>query len=549
MRPGFVRFPGGCYIEGDKLALAFDWKRSVGPVEVRQGLAKSHWGYANTYGLGYHEYLQWCEDLGAAPLFVANIGLAHHEIEPMARIGTRVGDALDAIEYANGPVSSEWGALRARNGHPAPFGLRYVEIGNENTFGWGVPGAEERYAERYAVFHDAIKRRYPEITTIADGVVPHPMEIVDEHYYASPTWFWRNADRYDAYDRKGPRVYVGEYAVTQGAGAGRIKGNLDAALAEAAFMTGFERNPDVVAMSSYAPLLTNVNNQQWSPDAIVFDAARSYGTPSYLVQRLFGRHRPDEATRTTTVGAEPAPVAIGGTVGLQTWRTQARFSDVRLTVDGRARAARRVEGRAGDSGPRDGGALTQNGRGEGERTLASGLDLKGARAYTLELTARKLGGDEGFIVMLDQRDGSGLQWNLGGWENKKTAFQRDGAIVGSEPKVRIETGRDYRVRIEREGGTTRAYLDGGLVETLVETGRPDFVASSGVDRKARELVVKVVNGAATPRAATLDLTGVNLAPRGRAIVLSGPSLETENSFARPDAVTTREPPVTGVAPE
>ncbi|MFI5386795.1 MAG: alpha-L-arabinofuranosidase C-terminal domain-containing protein, partial [Fimbriimonadales bacterium] len=322
LRPSFMRFPGGCWVEGDTLAFSQQWKRTVGPLQDRW-TQYDLWQYTSTNGLGFHEYLQLCEDTGAAPLFVINCGMSHHGNVPMSEMDSRVQDALDAIEYANGPVTSQWGALRAKNGHPKPFGLKYLEIGNEN----GGPA----YRERYPLIAKAVKAKYPEIKLIANVWGGYPKgtltEIIDEHYYSNPGFFFENADRYDKYDRKGPKVYVGEYAVTEGCGAG----NLIAAVSEAAFMTGMERNSDVVEMSSYAPLFANVNHKTWNPDMICFDNHRSYGTPSYYVQQMFSANRGDHVLPASVdvSGVEKPTFAPGG-IGVGTWGTQAEFKDIKI---------------------------------------------------------------------------------------------------------------------------------------------------------------------------------------------------------------------------
>jgi hypothetical protein len=212
LRPSFVRFPGGCWVEGDELKWAYRWKRTIGDVAERIPLWNI-WKYYATHGLGFHEYLVMCEDLGAEPLFVINCGMSHRENVPMDKMQEWVQDALDAIEYANGPATSKWGAVRARAGHPAPFHLKYMEIGNEN----GGPA----YQERYPLFYDAIKARHPEIRLVADVLTEkRPADIVDEHYYSSPEFFMAQSDRYDKYPRRGPKIYVGEYAVTHGSREG-----------------------------------------------------------------------------------------------------------------------------------------------------------------------------------------------------------------------------------------------------------------------------------------------------------------------------------------
>ena len=291
MKPGLLRFPGGSYSEGAVLAHAWRWKETLGDVAQRPG-NWNIWGYRSTCGLGFHEYLQLAEDLGAQPLYVAHVGMAEKDFVPVDQIKPWIQDVLDAIEYANGPVTSKWGALRAKHGHHAPFNLKYVEIGNENGMGYSWGGGNRAdYLPRYQAFFERIKRVYPDIVTIANiHTEPDaPADMVDEHYYETSDWFFKAATQYDQYDRAKPKLYVGEYAVKDDAG----HGNMRAALGEAAFLTGLERNADVVTMSSYAPLFTNPHWEKWKPDAIVFDNTRCYGTPTYHVQKLFASNRPD----------------------------------------------------------------------------------------------------------------------------------------------------------------------------------------------------------------------------------------------------------------
>jgi alpha-L-arabinofuranosidase len=312
LHPAFLRFPGGSFVEGLMLADAYRWKRTIGDVAARPGF-QGIWGYRSTDGLGYHEYLQLCEDLGAEPLFVSNCGMSEKEFAPPDKMPEWIQDTLDAIEYANGPATSPWGAQRARNGHPLPFNLRYVEIGNENglDYFWGG-GNEAQYTERYRPIYQAIKARYPNIITIANSRADAPIEVLDEHYYETSEWFQEHATLYDHYDRHGPKIYVGEYAVTKGCG----NGNLKAALGEAAFMTGLERNGDVVAMSSYAPLFANPAWERWHPDAVFFNAAHVYGTPSYHAQAMFAANRADTCLPLKISGgmpgSAPALFAVAG---------------------------------------------------------------------------------------------------------------------------------------------------------------------------------------------------------------------------------------------
>ena len=300
MKPRFIRFPGGCFVEGEVIdgkLEQFKWKKSIGPIEERS----SHinvWKYPVSNGLGYHEYLQLAEDLGATPMYVTNVGIWHGGFAPHDSIEWYIQDALDAIEYANGDVTTKYGAMRAANGHPEPFGLYLIEIGNEN-YQRNVKQQSDHYPERYIQFYRAIKERYPEMVIIGNVDAfdfnpkwrnSHPVDYVDEHYYRNPRWFIDRYRKYDSYDRRGPKVYVGEYAVTKECGT---NGNLNAALGEAVFMMGMERNGDIVKMNSYAPVFKNENEARWNPDMIHFNSGEVFVTPSYHVQQLFATHMGD----------------------------------------------------------------------------------------------------------------------------------------------------------------------------------------------------------------------------------------------------------------
>lgn len=308
MKPGFLRFPGGCIVEGRNIDERFQWKKTIGNVEDRD-LLINRWNvefkhrltpdYYQSFGLGFFEYFQLCEDIGAAPLPILNCGMACQfntgEVVPLDQLDPFVDDALDLIEFANGPVDSEWGKKRAKMGHPAPFNMKMLGVGNEN---WGP-----LYIERLKVFTKAIKAKYPGIEIVnSSGTDPNGdrfdylnrelramnADIIDEHYYRAPKWFLDNAKRYDSYDRKGPKIFAGEYAAQSVSIASPDnKNNWECALAEAAFMTGLERNADVVVMASYAPLFAHAEGWQWTPDLIWVDNLRSYGTANYQVQKLF----------------------------------------------------------------------------------------------------------------------------------------------------------------------------------------------------------------------------------------------------------------------
>jgi len=548
--PGFVRFPGGCFCEGDRLANAFRWKTTVGPPEQRAG-HWNLWGYRSTNGLGYHEYLQWCEDLGAEPLFVINCGMAHQDHVPLDRMDEWVQDALDAVEYANGPTSSKWGALRAKNGHAKPFNMKYLGIGNEN--GWGNTLAA--YEARYALFHDALKKRYPDLQLIATTPIRgRPMDVIDEHYYQTPEWFVQQSRKYDTYDRKGPKVYVGEYAVTQGCGLG----NLRAALGEAAFMTGMERNADIVTMSSYAPLFVNVRDRKWNPDAICFDGTRSYGTPSYWVQRMFARNRGDVVLPLEISGNESPPNALPGAVGLGTWRTQAEFKEATVTSGGRTLLSSDFQQDApgwrvfrGDWKVQD-GAYRQSATGEDMRSIAGDPAWTD---YTFSVKARKLSGAEGFLVMFRVRDnGNWYWWNVGGWNNTRHAIEKavGGAksIVGNDAPGRIETGRWYDLRVELEGARIRCYLDGKLVHDAEDRGLPALTAVASRADRGGDVILKVVNFGPVPKSTKVRLQGAGrVRSTAQATVLTSARSEDENYLEQPLRVSPKTRTLTGVGAE
>jgi alpha-L-arabinofuranosidase len=527
LKPSFVRFPGGCWVEGDTMATAYRWKQTIGDPSKRR-TQHNLWQYESSNGLGYHEYLQMCEDLGAEPLFVINCGMSHKEVVPMDRMAEYVQDALDAIEYANGPASSTWGAVRAKNGHRAPFHLACMEIGNEN----GGPA----YQERYALFYDAIKAKYPQMRLVADEwrgtPTSRPLEIVDEHYYSGPEFFINNATKYDSYDRAGRKVYVGEYACTQGCG----QGNLRAAVGEAAFMTGLERNSDVVLMASYAPLFANINYKKWNPDLINFDGTRVYGLPSYYVQQMFSVNRGAVTLPVTVEAPEPAPTTRTGAVGVGTWRTQAEFKDLKVTRGGEtlfacdfAAGANGWDFHGGAWSVYD-GALRQSSLAENARAFVGDSAWTD---YTYSLEARKLGGSEGFLIPFLVRDKEAkCWWNLGGWGNTKHAIEMDG-VVREDVPGRIETGRWYDIRIEVNGPRIRCYLDGKLVHDSKQQAPAPLYAAASRTADGREVILKVVNVLPTPQEAEISMRGTKSSRFTEAIVLASESPEDENSLSQP----------------
>jgi alpha-N-arabinofuranosidase len=298
LKPGFLRFPGGCIVEGYDLSLRYQWKKTIGNIEDRQTLL-NRWNsefthrptldYFQSFGLGFYEYFLLSEDIGAEPLPILNCGMACQfnsgEVVPLLQLDPYIQDALDLIEFANGAADSKWGKIRAQMGHPAPFNLKMIGIGNEQ---WGP-----QYFERYNLFEKAITSPDDELFKYAVTELKKvKVDIVDEHYYRPPSWFRDNATRYDNYDRNSYKIFAGEFAAQSVATVSPDnKNNWECALSEAAFMTGLERNADIVNMCSYAPLLAHVDAWQWTPDLIWFNNLTTYGTTNYYVQKLFSTNK------------------------------------------------------------------------------------------------------------------------------------------------------------------------------------------------------------------------------------------------------------------
>lgn len=540
LNPKFLRFPGGCFVEGMSKETAYEWKRTVGPLEERPGHYNGNWHYPVTDGMGYHEYLQLAEDLGAEPLYVVNVGIWHGGFEHHDSIGEYIQNALDAIEYANGDKHTKYGRMRIKNGHRKPFNMKYIEIGNEN-YQPNYREQSDHYAERYIQFYNAIKSRYPEMQIIGNVESwgtdypswrnEHPVDLLDEHYYRSPSWFAGKYHHYDSYDRNGPKIYVGEYAVTSGCG----EGNLKAALGEAIYMMGMENNSDVVAMCSYAPVFVNIHDKTWMPDMIRFDAAHSWGSPSYYVQRLFS-----ENVGTTMVASEleqtrrSRPEKFG--IGLGSWNTEVEYKDIKVTIGSKQYDVDNYLGKKGKWSVAD-GVVSQ--RTQTTECVALCPDMFDATSYDLTLKARKVAGDEGFIIVFDYFNEDNYKWfNLGGWSNTQHGIE---TALGGARNATITTSGSinrnqwYDVRIEVRDTRVRCYLDGALIHDL-EIAQPDMLfANAMVDEASGELVVKVVNFDDVDTPVQISVKGADLAS-ATATLLTAENGKAENTFDAPKHV-------------
>jgi alpha-N-arabinofuranosidase len=325
MKPTFLRFPGGNYLEGNTFKDRFDWKKTLGPIETRPG-HMAPWSYRSSDGMGMLEFLYWCEDMNAKPVLglFAGYVLRGDYIEAGTELQGFVQDALDQIEYVIGGPNTKWGARRVKDGHPKPFPLEAVEVGNED--GFDLSGS---YEDRFVQFYDAIKKKYPKLKVISSTggkdwlgarfpITKRKPDMVDEHYYASTWDLMAMAHKYDDYDRNGPKIFVGEWAAQDvpepwsNPGQKGPTPNMSCAISDAAFMTGMERNTDIVLMSCYAPLLVNVNPgaRQWAVNLIGYDALNCFGSPSYYAQKMFAEHLGD---RTVPISMANAPTQTQGT--------------------------------------------------------------------------------------------------------------------------------------------------------------------------------------------------------------------------------------------
>lgn len=512
LKPKFVRFPGGCLAHGQGLANMYRWSETIGPLHERRQQFNI-WHYHQSMGLGYFEYFQFCEDIGAKPLPVVPAGVCCQNSAGTGQLGlpeeempAYIAEVLSLVEWANGPADSPWGSLRAAAGHPEPFGLQYLGVGNEDTI-------TDTFRDRFSRIHDALREHHPEITVVGTlgpatfgedwdkgwaFARERNVPVVDEHAYKSPRWMLENTHRFDAMDREGPHLYIGEYGSWCNNGRG--------AVAEAAYMIAMERNGDVVRLASYAPLLAKRGHTQWLPDLIYFDNTHVWPTLNYHVQRMHAVNSGDTALPVTVTGAPealpPVEVSEGHSVRLGSGvETRTEFTDL-------------------CAGPWGGALVPVAGLGEGWGDSSdAGLPLREAAdgpSYAFSVRARKTDGVEGFVL-----DFTGVtpehryRWTLGGWENQSTWLQRVDDGVPDDLSERlpqgVETGRRYELRVEVDGLRVRCYRDGALLHDIEDVRpHPEVFAVSAVrDSAAGDVIVKIANSTPEPAQVRLRLSGAD----------------------------------------
>lgn len=522
MKPRFLRFPGGCLthdgdLDPDSRTGIYNWKRTVGPVENRPP-RRNNWGYHQTMGLGFYEYFLLCEDLGCQPLPVLNGGIDphHRRFAEGETLEKYIQDALDLIDFAKGGEDTEWGRVRIEMGHPAPFSLKYLAIGNEEI--------HEQFHQHMALFATAIRKKDPEVELIgSSGPFAHggPYDMgwdfarqqrlnhVDEHFYMSPEWFLSSVDRYVAYDPEGPNVFLGEYASW---------GNkMRNALAEAAFMTSLE-NASAVSLACYAPMLCNAAYANWKPDMLFFDGESLVKTVNYHTQSLFMRNQGDRhLSVTATDNAPGADLSrpLAGKIVLLADDTELRVTDIRLQT------AQGISALPDCVLSRDGHLCL------GEHT----------GDFHLALTLERLSGKKGANLRFAFADRQNFcNWVLGGWQNSDAAIESTTSGCNAcltQSNFSLETGRAYRFELALSGQEILTRVDGEVLNRVVRQPlclRPLYL-SAALDEASQEVILKAVNVQAAPVEASIALPCAFV--RGE-MLCADP--QSENTFEHPCAV-------------
>ncbi|MBQ9765653.1 MAG: carbohydrate binding domain-containing protein [Lachnospiraceae bacterium] len=530
MKPKFMRFPGGCLTHDGSLNdhdrnSMYRWRRTLGKVEERPTW-RNNWGYNQTLGLGYYEYFCLCEDIGAKPLPVLPGGFNPHKGEgvPIENIGEWVQEALDLIEFANGGVDTKYGAIRAEMGHPEPFNMEYIGIGNEEI--------GDGFFERYPYFHNAIREKYPDIKIINSAgpfavgegydagwtsAKMYGSDLVDEHYYSSPEWFLANMHHYEDYDANGPKVFLGEYASW-----GNTYYN---ALVEAAYMTHLERSK-AVALACYAPMLCNVDYVNWRPDMLWFNNHEIMKTPNYYVQKMFMEHQGTDAVRYELTDLSEI-IKLGdkenlaGKIAIAANDVTGKIWDMKLTDcdTNEVKTAEDVE-------------LTDN----SEHLF---FEIDETKKFALEFKFKRSTGRKGLKIFFGKTENSVIMWEFGGWDNWDCNISSivNGRASAISHRIFHVEDIEYTLRLEADGRSIKTYVNGELYNNTTDR-LPEleevYVAAS-TDSATGETVLKVVNLTGEDKNIDVVLDG-DSKTKVESISLEGHELSAVNSFENPDNI-------------
>lgn len=538
LRPKFMRFPGGCLVHDGSLDPCardsqYRWKNTIGSL-IERPARRNNWGYNQTLGLGYFEYFQFCEDIGAKPIPILPAGYNPHQNKaiPMDKLNAWVEDALDLIEFANGDTATVWGGRRAALGHPEPFGLEYIGIGNEEV--------GEDFFERYEVIVKAVKQRYPNIKVIgtsgpfsAGGEFERGWEwarktetdLVDEHYYQAPEWFLANFHRYDDYDKNDPKVFLGEYASW-----GNTWFN---SLVEASYMIGLQKNAGTVGLACYAPLLCNVDYVNWRPNMLWFDNHRVYGTANYYVQKLFMNHQGDHLLNVEAEDMAEGGIwggstgSLGGKVYLSGDESKVEYSDIVISLDDSGKVLRFPD-------------CTIE---PGEVEALANIDCTN---YTISMKAKELEGYKGFEIGFGYQDQDNkMWWSLGGWQNQDTYIGervngRDSNI--GQYLLTVERGREYQLKLQVRGRKVETWVDGEQyhhTESKPVVVEPLYYTASE-EEETGDVILKVVNMRSGPQTARIQINCDATTSSCDIYQMSGWERSAENDFVHPEKVSPRQ---------
>lgn len=526
LNPQFIRFPGGSFAEGYTAGTYPVWRETLGDISERKHFWNV-WAYGSTNGMGYHEYLQLCEDLKAEPVYVINSGVTSQSRRPrfedITAMDKLVQDALDAIAYANAPVDSVLGSLRAKHGHPEPFNLKYIEIGSENY------GSD--YTKRFDLFRKAIKETYPEITVISSSFISKKNrgDWVDSHFYAGNEYFIANHDRFgsDRNFRRSQGVFIGEFGTVQSS----VAGTLQAAIGEACFMIGAERSPETVKRLAYAPVLGNVNYTRNRPSMIEFDNHRAVATPSYHLWKLFTEYRGDKVLK-TNVGTYGKPQVTFGHVAIEMFDNSYEIKNARLNDRHVSEAKILTGGWCVDDGTLIADANRWNYLLMGDSTSynyefsAEIRRTKGSGQIQFHLRDNGLSGEQSDYICMTV--GSG----------KSELYHRVGGVrdsLASPKEFAYQNNQWYRVRMVCKDEQIRCYVDDELIHEVVLKPLPSLVALATLDEDKNVLYLKVVNTTQHEERTELNINGLSIKSNAELIQLAGQP-EARNTFDYPDLI-------------